>query len=169
MLQPLDVMLALKMAVNKKTFTQAELALSLDVSVSQINRALKRCQYSGLIDKEKRSVIRPALVEFLVHGVKYAFPGEIGPVKRGMPTAHSALALAEKMGPTNVNYVWPVPTGDLRGESVKPLYKTAPYAANLDAGLYEALALLDAIRIGRAREKSLATTAIKTSIGKPHG
>lgn len=169
MLQPLDVMLAIKLAVNKKSFTQAELALELDVSASQVNRALKRCENSGLIEKEKRQVIRPALIEFLVHGIKYAFPGEVGPVKRGMPTAHSALPIATKMGPTNVNYVWPVPTGELRGESVKPLYKTAPFAANLDSRLYETLALIDAIRIGRASEKNLAKKAIQTIIGKKYG
>jgi hypothetical protein len=36
---------------------------------------------------------------------------------------------------------------------VQPLYKTAPLAARRDADLYEILALVDAIRVGRARER----------------
>jgi len=162
MLQPFDVLLALKLAVSPQKHTQAELANQLDVSASQVNRGIKSCMKSGFIDEFNRSVITPALEEFLIHGVKYAFPGELGSVERGMPTAHSALPLATKMGPSNVVYVWPDAAGRERGESVKPLYKTVPFAASNDVKLYEALALVDAIRIGRAREKNLATKAIST-------
>jgi len=164
MLQPLDLMVAIKLAVNDKHFTQAELAHSLDVSASQVNRALKRCQTSGLVDQERRRAVKPALLEFLIHGAKYVFPGEIGAIKRGMPTAHSALPLATKMAPSRADYVWPVPWGDVRGESVIPLYRSAPFAANKDVRLYEVLALFDAIRIGRVRERNHAITALKTLI-----
>lgn len=160
MLQPFDILLALKLAVSPQKHTQAALASQLDVSASQVNRGIKSCIRSGLLDEFSRSVNTPAIEEFLVHGVRYAFPGELGSVTRGMPTAHSALPVATKMGPSNVIYVWPLASGEERGESVKPLYKTAPFAASKDAKLYEALALVDAIRIGRAREKNLASKAI---------
>lgn len=164
MLQPFDLLLALKLAVSSTRFTQAELANWLDVSASQVNRGLKNCVKSGLVDEHSRFVIRPALEEFLIHGAKYAFPGELGPVTRGMPTAHSAQALVTKMGPSSTVYVWPVASGETRGESVKPFYKTVPYAASRDSKLYEAAALLDAIRIGRARERNLAAVAISDLI-----
>jgi hypothetical protein len=40
--------------------------------------------------------------------------------------------------------------------AIDPLYKSMPEACLKDAKLYEALALVDALRIGRAREKNLA-------------
>lgn len=167
MLQPFDLLLALKMAVSPSSYTQAQLAVLLGVSASQVNRALKSCIASGLLDAEHRRVIRPALEEFAVHGARYAFPGELGPVTRGMPTALSAKALTSQMGPSSAVYVWPTADGDARGESVKPFYKTVPYAAMQDSNLYEAAALLEAIRIGRARERNLAATALSRLIRKP--
>jgi len=47
--------------------------------------------------------------------------------------------------------VWPWPDGDTRGIALEPLDKTAPIAALRDPVLYEFLALVDAIRDGRAR------------------
>lgn len=52
--------------------------------------------------------------------------------------------------------VWPHPEGEVRGESLEPLYPSAVDAARLDQGLYECLALVDALRVGRARERKLA-------------
>ena len=47
------------------------------------------------------------------------------------------------------------PKGDTRGQEFRPLYKTAPVAARRDSALYEVLALFDAIRGGRPRERQL--------------
>jgi hypothetical protein len=44
----------------------------------------------------------------------------------------------------------------MRGVAFAPLYKMAPIAALRDPVLYEQLALIDAIRDGRARERQLA-------------
>ena len=52
--------------------------------------------------------------------------------------------------------MWPFPDGHHRGVSLDPLYKTAPAAALRDPFLYELLALIDALREGRARERKLA-------------
>jgi len=52
--------------------------------------------------------------------------------------------------------VWFDAEGDIQGYEVSPLYKSVPPAVKLDKGFYELLALIDAIRIGRAREKQLA-------------
>lgn len=52
MLQPLDILLALKIAVNDEKYTQAALANELNVSVSQVNRAINSCTISGLLDKK---------------------------------------------------------------------------------------------------------------------
>jgi hypothetical protein len=57
--------------------------------------------------------------------------------------------------------VWPHPEGEVRGESLEPLYPSAVDAARRDAKLYELLALLDALRVGRARDKALAIDQLK--------
>jgi hypothetical protein len=51
--------------------------------------------------------------------------------------------------------VWPFPEGEHRGVTLEPLYKSAP-AALRDPFLYELLALIDALREGRVRERKLA-------------
>jgi hypothetical protein len=52
--------------------------------------------------------------------------------------------------------VWPDAEGDVRGVTLEPLHKTAPKAARKDPVLHELLALIDALRDGRARERQLA-------------
>ena len=82
------------------------------------------------------------LKEFLIHGVKYAFPVERGGPTRGIPTAEAAP-------PLNRNFpqdfplppVWPYAEGPLRGIAFSPLYKNVPQAALRDPKLYELLAL----------------------------
>ena len=98
-----------------------------------------------------------ALEEFLLHGLKYAFPVQRGSVTRGVPTSYAAPPLNAEIAPGDeLPPVWPWPEGDTRGVALEPLYKTAPVAALRDPVLYEFLALVDAIRDGRARERKMA-------------
>lgn len=96
-----------------------------------------------------------ALLEFLVGGVPYAFPAEPGPETRGIPTAHSAPPLVGEIGADGA-VVWPSAEGHVRGASVRPLYPGAPALARHNVRLYELLAIVDALRIGRARERQRA-------------
>jgi hypothetical protein len=57
--------------------------------------------------------------------------------------------------------VWPCEFGTARGQSLKPLYVSVPSAVKNDSKLYELLALIDAIRAGRAREKEIAISELK--------
>jgi hypothetical protein len=52
--------------------------------------------------------------------------------------------------------VWPAIEGGTRGMALIPLYPSAPLAALRSPGLYENLALFDALRTGSARERALA-------------
>jgi len=63
--------------------------------------------------------------------------------------------------------VWPHPEGKVRGESIEPLYPSAVDAARRDSRLYECLALVDALRIGRAREKKLAIDLLTKRLRAP--
>jgi hypothetical protein len=129
------------------------------MSPSEVHAAVKRAQGSRLLHgPELRE--RPnyaAIEEFLIHGLKYAFPAERGGLTRGVPTSYAAeplrqvIVLGDEPPP-----VWPYPTGSKRGIAFEPLYKQAPEAALRDPVLYELLALVDALRDGRARERKLA-------------
>lgn len=59
-------------------------------------------------------------------------------------------------GDGQVSPVWPDAEGMLQGAAVKPLYPSVPHAARNEPRLYDLLALVDAIRIGRARERNWA-------------
>jgi hypothetical protein len=62
--------------------------------------------------------------------------------------------------------VWPDPQGEVRGEAFSPLYKSAPKVARNNGLLYELLALVDAIRDGRARECEIAKKELIQRLGQ---
>jgi len=98
-----------------------------------------------------------AVEEFLIHGVEYAFPVQRGETTRGMPTAYAAPPLSDQIAANgDLPPVSPDPDGKVRGASLEPLHKPAPRAARKDPALHELLALIDALRDGRVRERRLA-------------
>jgi hypothetical protein len=131
------------------------------MSASEVHAAVCRLIEAQLVDPETKEVRREALRNFLVNGVAYVFPAKAKEVTRGMPTAWASPAMAGNFSASDqLPPVWPDPNGHTQGASVEPLYPSVPGAARRDAALYELLALVDAIRIGRARERSLAEKAI---------
>ena len=96
------------------------------------------------------------LAEFAVYGAKYVFVADRLPVAVGVPTSHSAPAFAGVFAPGSDDWVWPHPNGTARGQGLEPLHPSVPFAAMQDAKLYEMLALFDALRVGRARERGMA-------------
>ena len=108
------------------------------------------------------------LEEFLIHGLKYAFPPERGELTRGVPTGYAAEPLKGRIAAgSEPPPVWPSPHGKTRGYSFAPLYKTVPQAALQDPYLYEVLALVDAIRDGRSRERQIAEEELKARLHSP--
>ena len=83
-----------------------------------------------------------------------------------MATLTSARPLAALFLDSDEPIVWPDPSGDVRGESLTPIYKTAPEAARRDPELYELLVIADALRAGRAREKQAAKKELKRRLRK---
>lgn len=109
-------------------------------------------------------VNRHNLAEFALHGARYAFPPERLPVGPGVPTSHSAPVFAGVFAPGQEPLVWPDAHGKLRGEGLAPLHPCVPGAALRDAALYDLLALFDALRAGRARERGMAATRLQKLI-----
>jgi hypothetical protein len=52
----------------------------------------------------------------------------------------------------------------VRGYSLSPIYASVPKIARRDAKMHEWLALIDALRIGQARERRLAQDIIKNRL-----
>jgi hypothetical protein len=97
-----------------------------------------------------------------VHGIRYAFATALGETTIGMPTAWGAPPLRNVIvSSADGMPVWPDSHGDCRGMAVRPLYATVPHAASLDSKLYEFLVLIDAIRVGRTRERANAGDALR--------
>ncbi len=156
MLQPLDLLVALKLVVwEKRAWTFEIIGYELGVSPSSVYRSHERASQAGLI-AANRSPNRAALAEFVIYGVRYVYYVRPGEPTRGMPTAHAAPPLAQHITPSSDVPVWPDPEGATRGYAVAPLHEAALKAAKRDLKLYELLALVDALRIGRARERKLA-------------
>ena len=169
-LKPQDIVLLLKLvAIGKKGWTFNKLAVELSMSPSEVHSAAQRAVASGLAVKID-SVIRPNvrnLLEFLQHGIQYAFVAERGGLERGMPTGFAAPPLSNHFAKDlDIPPVWPDPEGSIRGEGFSPLYKSVPAAAKQDPLLYELLMLVDAIRGGRARERDIAKKELKKILDK---
>lgn len=158
-LKPQDVVVVLKVALAGDFVPSfAQLARELHMSASEVHGATQRAVTSRLLESSPAlHVNRAALHEFLLHGVMYAFPLVEGPITRGLPTGVSAPPLRQHFEHgQSLPLVWPDADGEERGPSVCPLYPTVPAACREDAGLYQALAILDAVRGGAARERELA-------------
>jgi hypothetical protein len=159
-LKPQDVVVALKLvAGGGGAWTQPELARSLHLSASEVNHGLKRLTACHLYNARERRVIRGSLQEFLVSGLRYVFPAQLGLFGEGMPTSLGASVLGVKLRLGEEDrIVWPVRAhpSRVRGRVLEPLYRNVPAAAAEDPALHEYLALADALRVGRARERALA-------------
>jgi hypothetical protein len=159
-LKPQDIVVVLKLCgyrSNRPPFSQ--IAADLAMSPSEVHGAVKRAEAAHLLHGPEM-LNRPnlsAVQEFLIHGLKYAFPAERGGLTRGLPTSYAAEPLSRLIAHSDEPIpVWPHPDGKKRGIAFAPLYKTVPIAALRDPLLYQELALVDAIRDGRARERRLA-------------
>ncbi|HKT27978.1 MarR family transcriptional regulator [Dyella sp.] len=161
-LKPQDLLVLLKVAAHPgQRWTYAALGEALTLSASEVHACVRRAVAAGLVVTRGRgdwAPVRPALIEFAVHGVRYVWPAQLGPVKRGVPTSFGVEPLAAKISAGGDEApVWAHPAGKAKGPSLSPLYHSAPQAALVDPALHRLLALQDAIRAGRARERSLAT------------
>lgn len=160
-LKPQDLVVLLKIITLKESkWFQHTLAEGLKISQSEVSECLARSKYSGLLSASGKKVNILSLLDFISYGLKYTFPQQPGIVTRGLPTAHSALPLSEHIQSENA-YVWPYAKGKVRGQAIEPLYKSVPEAMQNNPELHQILALIDAIRVGRARERDLAIKLLK--------
>lgn len=158
-LKPQDILIVLKILSKTQqgqSWSYSQLAGELYMSSSEVHAGVKRATESRLLDRHNM-VVRRALEEFLIHGLKYVFPVKYGGSVRGIPTSYAGPPLNDMLSFQELFIpVWPHPEGEVQGMEFSPLYKSVPDAALLDKQLYEYLVLVDAIREGRARERKFA-------------
>lgn len=159
-LKPQDLAIAFKLAANKgRWLPYAQLGEAMYMSRFEAHAAVQRLMAARLfIEMEGKP--RPAmslLRQFVLYGAQYAYPAVRGEMTIGFPTAHGVAPLKDLLAPVSEPVpVWPHPKGKVRGMALLPLYGELPLAAQDDQGLYELLAIFDALRAGQARERELA-------------
>lgn len=160
-MRPQDIVILLKIAAKgQQSWLMKDLAGELRISSGEVSESLYRSALAGLISADKRHLQSEVLLNFLIHGLPYVFPQKPGAMIRGLPTAHAAPPLNDVISGEEV-YVWPWSKGTVRGQAVEPLYPTVPEAAFNDREFYELLALCDALRLGKARERRLAAEELR--------
>jgi hypothetical protein len=164
-LKPQDLVVAVKLAVNRqRDFGLAELAAELGMALSSVHGAIVRGEQGRLLSRSAGSIraIRSAVSEFVVHGAKYSFPAQLGPTTRGTATSIGGPTLRRHFESTDQFCpVWPDPEGSSRGPGLIPLYPGLAKATSKDENLYDTLTLLDALRVGAAREREMAVLALE--------
>jgi DNA-binding Lrp family transcriptional regulator len=165
-MRPQDIVIIFSiLMMNKENWMAKEIAEITKISTSEVSNSLERLRRAKLLSRNGREVNRMSLYEFVRYGLKYVFLVEPGTLVRGIATAHTAPPLKHLVVQGNdPGYVWPYSEGKDRGLAIEPLFKSVPEIVGNQPELYEMLALLDAIRIGRARERTFAETELEKRI-----
>jgi hypothetical protein len=163
-MRPHDIVVLLKIIATGDRWLNKDLAESLFISSSEISESLNRSMIARLISPDKKKVFKSALMRFIENGLAFVFPVEPGAMVRGIPTAHSAPVLKENFL-SEENYVWASPNGKVRGQSVDPLYPNQTKAVLNDEKLYNMLALVDSVRVGKVRECEKALELLRQLFG----
>jgi hypothetical protein len=164
-LRPFDVAVALRLLLVPEERYEP-LAEALVTSTSAVHRAVARLQQAGLAKAASRTIARPALREFLLHGVRYAFPAMQGPERVGAPTAWAHPSV-HAMFPDGIDarpLVWPGDASGVRGDSLVPLFAGVPAVAARDPRMHELLACVDALRAGSPRERRIVGDALSDRV-----
>ncbi len=163
-MRSLDIVVLLKIiAKQNNDWFIKDLAYELGISQSEVSESLNRSMIASLLKQNKKSVVKRALYEFLRYGISYVYPQLPGSIVRGIATAHSAPPL-NRIIQSEGAFVWPYVNGNIRGQSIEPLHKSVPIAIQNDNKLYELLALVDSIRVGRKREIAIALKELQSRI-----
>lgn len=161
-LRPHDVCVALQLVLTP-TFSYRSLAQDVGLSLGEAHNSVKRLEIARLFLSNAGGVNVPALLELLVHGVPYVFPGQLGAETQGVPTAYSGPVLQERLSGVD-SIVWPSAEGQMRGLALVPLCAAAPAMLQNNEALYRWLTLVDALRVGRARDRRIAEEVLKQEI-----
>lgn len=141
------------------------MAERLGISKSTAHGSVQRLIKNRLVHRSARAmgtVAQGPALDFLSYGVPYAFAPNIVPVARGVVTGLRALdggGMNSFAGASAL--VWPSKLDDQMGVGIEPLVPAAPDIVHRDPPLYRMLAIVDALRVGDAREREVAREALQ--------
>jgi hypothetical protein len=143
------------------SWTVRSLAEEMRLPSASVQRSLDRLASVGIFDARKRRVHVGACEDLFVYALRFVAPAVVGGETRGLPTAWAAPPLVERLAASeDLPPVWPDPHGDVRGLEVQPVHPRVVSLANADAEMYGLLALVDGLRVGDARVRSLAVSLL---------
>lgn len=155
MLKPVDILVVLGLLRQPAThWTVRSLAADLHLPPASVQRSLDRLAATPVFANRRLDV--SACEDLLAHSLRFVVPTALGGETRGVPTAWAASPLDALIAGAGSPPVWPDPLGEVRGVELAPLHPSVPALARADSELYEILALIDGLRVGDARVRSLA-------------
>ena len=164
-LRPSDLVVACQLAIAPhEQFTI--LAESTALSVGECHNAVRRLRLARLILADERRPSNEILCRFLIEGASFAFPPIVGAQTIGVPTAHSSPVFRAIVQSTQ-GFVWPYADGAVRGQSLIPLFPGAPALSEWNQPLYELLTIIDAVRVGTTRVRTLAAELLRERLSDP--
>ena len=164
-LKPQDLLVACRLALpGGYLLFQKQVAVALGLAPSTVFASLQNLRRAKIVECPgiPEATARRRLLNFLVHGAPVVFPPVKTEVVRGIATGifsphFRGRFAAEK----DVPLVWPYPRGREVGEGLVPLYPSLPLACSRDPALYQLMAAVDVLRVGRAREKDAAVVYLE--------
>jgi hypothetical protein len=166
-LKPQDVLVACRLfslADPRRDWSYSSLSEAVKISAGEAHRSVERLR-RALVLLPSGEVSRRHLRDLLGVACPRVYYSTRGGIERGTPTSVHAPVLRGKfdVAANALPVVWPG-RGDVRGESLLPIYPTAPDAAAGDEVLYELLALADVLRVGTPADVSRATACLDERI-----
>ncbi len=167
-IQPLDVLVLLKLAATgREDLSVRELGRDLGgLPKSTVDVSVRRLRAHGLVREHegKRQVNRLLARDLIEKAIRWLAPADVGRIDLGVATAHAAAPLAGRLMGDAEPVVMRLSEGPVRGRTVTPLHPNAPLAASRDPRLHELLAIVDALRIGRARDREVAIEELRARL-----
>jgi hypothetical protein len=160
--KPVDLLVLLGLLRHPvRSWTVRSLANALRLPSASVQRSLDRLASVGIFDARTRRVHVGACEDLFVYSLRLVAPATVKGETRGLPTAWAAPPLNERLAANDdLPPVWPDPHGEVRGLEVQPLHPSVVSLAHADAEMYALLALIDGLRVGDARVRSLAISLL---------
>lgn len=158
MLKDGDIYVLAGLVSHPGHWSYRSLAERLRVPHPVVQRALRRAEGAGLYSSDRRAVHLPLFEEFGAHAIRFVSPARLGALVPGVPAAWAAAPMVGLIHASSAEPppVWPYARGVVRGQALEPLHHAAPEAVQHWPELGEMLCLLDSLRAGDARVRSVA-------------
>jgi len=137
------------------------------MSASQVHAALKHSEVRGWLsssEKSRRVVNTDGFFEFLIHGLRYSHPPELGPAAAEFATGLDCPVLGGGRSP---EFVWAHPEGTVKGTTLTPIIPVVPDVANENPYVYAFLSCMECLRAGRVREREFAIEWLRSKALNP--